>query len=144
MLARVLLSALLSHAVFGASVLSHRWLESKLDLNLDDGTAQIEWVSPTSIRVFRQWSATPSAQLQIKHDPMLVALEDLPAQIRMRTRYITVEISKANSQIQIRTGETLIVSINIERTAVQLAPIDRVYGLRGGGSKTLDLRGKVV
>jgi Glycosyl hydrolases family 31 len=140
---RLLLSAMFA-ANLPAAVLSHTWRGSKLDLTLDDGSALVEWISPTSIRVARQWNATPTNLSKITHDPVLVALEDSPKSFVMKTRYITVEIPKANFGVQVRTGETPIASISVERTQTRFVPMEHVFGLKGNNSPTLDLHGQKI
>jgi len=148
MIARVFLSALVLQAALPAAEVSHSWREGALDLNFDDGSARLEWVSPVAFRVFRRWGSGTLNHSQINHDPVLVALEDAGPVLRMTTRYLTVEVSKANPNIQVRNGSSPVASISLERAGqdieVLFAPMDHVYGLGGGGSPTLDLHGKMV
>ncbi len=76
MLARVVLGAVIAQSAFSAAVVTHSWREGSLDLTLDDGSARLEWISPVAFRVFRRWDTGPIDSSQIKHDPVLVALED--------------------------------------------------------------------
>src|SRR5580692_2641801 len=115
MLARVFLSAVVLQAALSAAVLTHTWREGALDLNLDDGSARVEWISPVAVRVFRRWGTGLIDHSQINHDPVLVAIEDTDAALRMITRYLTVEVSKANLSIQVRNGSTPVASISMDR-----------------------------
>ena len=150
MLARVFWSALVLQTALSAAVVTHSWREGALDLNLDDGSVRIEWVSPVAFRVFRRWGAAPIERTQINHDPVLVALEETGSALRMTTRYLTVEVSKTNPSIQVRNGSTPVASISFQRMGadieVRFSPMDHVYGLGGGGSATLDLHlhGKMI
>jgi hypothetical protein len=148
MVVRVFLTALILQSALSAAVVNHSWREGTLALTLDDGSARIEWVSPVAFRVFRRWGGGAVQHSDIMHDPVLVALEEIGPTLRMTTRYLTVEVSKANSSIQVRNGSTAVASISMEREGsdieVRFSPMDHVYGLGGGGSPTLDLRGKTV
>jgi Glycosyl hydrolases family 31 len=148
MLARLLAFGLLLSAVSPAAVSSHTWRESRLSLIADDGTAEIEWISPLAFRVARQWSATPAKATRIIHDPVLVSLEDLPQIFRMRTRYLTLEISKSDLGIQVLHDNGLLSSLRLTHTAqgtqTVITPVDKIYGLKGGDSPTLDLHGRTL
>jgi hypothetical protein len=133
-------------SAFSAAVVTHSWREGSLDLKLDDGAARLEWVSPVAFRVSRRWGTTPIDSTQIKHEPVLAALEDVGSILKMTTRYLTVEVSKADSSVRVRNGSTPIASIAMERRSsnieVRFSPVDHIYGLGGDGSPTLDLRGR--
>src|SRR5271170_1409403 len=127
MFARVFLSAILLQCAVSAAIVKHSWHEGTLDLTLDDGSAQLEWISPVAFHFVRHWNATPAGPPQLHHDPVLVALDDSGPVIRMTTRYLTVEIP-ANLSIQVRNGTTQIASIVMERagrdTEVHFSPMD--------------------
>ena len=111
MLARIVLVAMILQGTVSAAVLTHSWREGTLDLKLDDGMARVEWVSPVAFRVFRRWGAGPIDSSEIKHDPVLVALDDVAredagAAFRMTTRYLTVEVSRTDqSRSRCRSGQ---------------------------------------
>ena len=135
MLARVVLGAVILQGALSAAVVSHSWREGTLDLKLDDGSARLEWVSPMTFRVLRRWGAGSIDPSKINHDPVLVALDDSGAVLRMTTRYLTVEISGSDESIHVRNGSTPVASISIERPAsdieVRFSPIDHVLWPRG-------------
>jgi hypothetical protein len=148
MLGRVVLGTVVLQGALSAAVVTHSWREGTLDLKLDDGSARLEWISPVTFRVFRRWGGSAIESPQIKHDPVLVALDDSGPALRMTTRFLTVELSRANTSIQVRNGSTPVASISMERPSydisVRFSPMDHVYGLGGGGSSTLDLHGMSV
>jgi hypothetical protein len=145
---RVLLKFLLLQCGLSGAVIDHSWREGSLDLRLDDGSARMEWVSPVAFRVVRQWGGSSLMSSEIKHDPVLVALDDSGPALKMTTRYLTVEVSKANLRMQVRNGATQVASLALERQAqnaeLQFSPADHVYGLSAASSSTLDLRGQTV
>jgi hypothetical protein len=147
MIGRVLLSTIMLQCAVSAAVVTHSWREGTLDLTLDDGFAQLEWISPVAFHFVRHWNVTPVGPPLIHHDPVLIALDDSGPVIRMTTRYLTVEIP-ANLSIQVRNGNTPVASITMERSGqdvgVRFSPMDHVYGLGGGASSTLDLHGTAV
>lgn len=143
MLGRVALGAVIVQSAFSAAVVAHSWREGSLDLTLDDGAGRVEWISPVAFRVLRRWDAAPIDSLQIKHDPVLVALEDSGSVLKMTTRYLTLEVSKADAVVKVRNGSTPVASISMEKRGpdieARFSPMDHVYGLGGGGSSALDL-----
>jgi hypothetical protein len=148
MLARVVLSTVILQSALSAAVVTHSWREGILDLKLDDGSARLEWISPVTFRVFRRWDSGAIDSSVVKHDPVLVALDEADPVLKMTTRYLTVEVSKSDPTIQVRNGSTPIASISMERRKpdieIRFSPMDHVYGLGGGESPTLDLRGRRV
>lgn len=147
MFGRVFLTAIVLHYAVAADVVKHSWRDGTLDLTLDDGSAQLEWISPVAFHFVRHWNETPLGPAQIHHDPVLVALDDSGPLIRMTTRYLTVEIP-ASLSILVRNGNTQVASISMEHPGrdveVLFSPMDHVYGLGGEASSTLDLHGQTV
>lgn len=124
-----------------AGVVSQDWSDGTLSLKLDDGSARMEWIGPRAFRVQRSWGTGESSTTRIAHPAVDVTRNGL----RMVSRYLTVDIDRDTSVV-VRTGATPIATIGISRGArgaeVRFAPMDRVYGLRGGGRGGLNLHGE--
>ena len=132
-------------------ILSRDWDEGKLTLKLDDGSAEIEWITPVTFRVSRNWGVGAGPPRMV-HEAILPEFEDVGETISMKTRYITLVVDRGDMAMHVKSGDTPISNSLLARTedAVELRlglkPEDRVFGLMGGSpSKSiagLNLRGQ--
>src|SRR5580698_2917511 len=116
-----------------AGVVSRDWDTHTLNLQLDDGVAEIEWISSTAFRFSR---ATTSLAVvpKIKHDPVVLEFEDTRATLKMRGRYMTVEIDKGTAELRISANDKTIAAISIDaQMALHVSPLGKVFGLAGPG-----------
>ena len=138
---------LIAHVTHGG-IVSQKWREATLTLELDDGSAEIEWISPVAFRVARSWGGSVPAAPALRHEPVLAALEDTSVGPQMRTRYLTVSVSRPDLRIRVRNGETPVAEAVLTRTAsaveLRLSPMEKVFGLGGGETGRLNLRGERV
>jgi len=146
--ARLLGAAVVLAPIAPAGVVSRDWSDGTLTLKMDDGTAQIEWISQVSFRFARTFGATLPAS-RLSHEAVSVALDDTAAALAMKSKYLTVEVDRADGRLRVRSGETAVTE-NIAKliagnAAVQIAmkPDERVFGLLGGGPK-LNIRGEKI
>jgi len=132
-------------SALNAAVVSRDWSDGKLVLKLDDGAAEIEWLSPVSFRFARTFGgALPSTHLS--HEKVTPTFEDTSAVYSMKSKYLTLEVDRADVRLRVRSGETA-VSENIATLAggnvnvrIGLKPDERVFGLTGGAK--LNVRGE--
>jgi hypothetical protein len=126
-----------------AGIVSQNWRESTLTIQLDDGSGEIEWISPVAFRVSRQWGESPRIRGAIKHDPVLAALDNSSGSPSMRTRYLTLDLD-ANFGLRVSNGETRVAEIALRRNdrgaEIAFSPYDQVYGLGGGSLGGLNLK----
>lgn len=129
-------------------ILSRDWDEGKLTLKLDDGSAEIDWITPVTFRVSRNWGPGVGPS-RMTHEPILPAFEDAGQTISMKTRYITLVIDRGDMAMHVKSGDTPISDSAIARTSdavelhLGLKQDERVFGLLGGSSSTgLNLRGQ--
>src|SRR5579871_1290861 len=122
-------------ALSNAAVLSRDWANGKLDLTLDDGHAEIEWLSPVAFRVSRVWGSHPLPKLpEISHEKIGPEFTDVGETLTMRTRYITLTVNRADMSMHVVAGETPVANHLLVRTndAVELrlnfAPSEHVFG----------------
>jgi alpha-glucosidase (family GH31 glycosyl hydrolase) len=133
-------------------ILSRDWDEGKLTLKLDDGNAEIEWITPVTFRVSRSWGAGAPASPRLAHEVILPTFEDVGQTISMKTRYITLTIDRGDMAMHVASGDTPISNSALARTAdgvelrLSLKPEERVFGLMGGSPSNaiagLNLRGQ--
>ena len=81
-----------------AGVLSRDWENGKLALQLDDGVAEIEWITSTAFRYSRGAASLPVLP-KIKHDPVALEFEDTRDALKLRGRYMTVVVDKATANL---------------------------------------------
>lgn len=129
-----------------AGVVSREWSDGTLRLQLDDGAAVIEWISPTAFRMARSWSgAVPLSR--IAHDKVSPQFEDVGATLTMRSRYLTAAVDRGDVKVSITAGAP-VTWLNTEKTAegarirFAMGPSDRVFGLLGGTGGRLNIRGE--
>jgi len=140
---------LLFCSALNAAVVSRDWNAGKLTLHLDDGAAEIEWISPVSFRFARTFGGGTLPATHISHEAVAPTLDDTAATLTMKSRYLTVEVDRADVRVHVRSGETPVTdqftALANGNVAVQLGfkPDQRVFGLLGSGSK-LNLRGETL
>jgi hypothetical protein len=139
-----------------AGIVSRDWKDATLTLKLDDGAAEIEWISPTSFRYTRTWGPQADRLPKIAHDPVKVDFEDRPSGLFMRTRYMNLDLDRASLTLRAKSSDTLIAEIDLARQGdgarLHLSPMEKVLGrlpffivrsgygvnVRGCGKCTLD------
>ena len=134
------------------TVVSRDWANGKLTLKLEDGAAEIEWITPVAFRVSRSWGAEAPAQPKIEHEAIAPVFEDAGRTISMRTRYITLEVDRTDMSLGVSSSGTAVSSSVTAHTQdgaelrFRLKPEERVYGLMGGDfskeTGKLNLRGQ--
>ncbi|HWZ31254.1 MAG TPA: hypothetical protein VNX18_07970 [Bryobacteraceae bacterium] len=130
-----------------AAVVSRDWSDGTLTLKLDDGSAEIEWLSPVSIRFARSFGG-PLPPTRISHEKVTPTFEDAGSVLSMKTRYLTVEVDRSDVRVRVRNAETPITD-NIASWAsghanlqMALKPDERIFGLMGGPK--LNVRGEAL
>src|SRR5579862_5229063 len=112
-------------------------------MRLDDGTAELEWLSPTSFRFARSWGGPIANPSKIAHSKVEPQLETTDASFTMRSKYMTAAVDRADLKTQVSTGSTAITWTALAKTAdgielrVTLAPDEKVFGLLGGSNARL-------
>jgi hypothetical protein len=152
----ILAATAVAHVAAGQTahniVLSRDWDEGKLTLKLDDGSAEIEWITPVSFRVTRNWGAGVATRPKLAHEVTLPEFEDAGQTISMKTRYITLVIDRGDMGMHVTSGDAPISNSALVRTSAAvelrlgLKPDERVFGLMGGSPTNagvgLNLRGE--
>lgn len=119
-----------------AGVLSRDWENGKLALQLDDGVAEIEWISSTAFRYSRGAASLPVLP-KIKHEPVALEFEDTRGALKLRGRYMTVEVDKATAKLRVSANNDTIATLSVEPEsdglALNVAPLGKIFGLAGTG-----------
>jgi hypothetical protein len=115
-----------------AGVLSRDWENGKLTLRLDDGVAEIEWISSTAFRYSRGIDSLPVIP-KIHHDPVVLEFEDTRGALIVRGRYLTIEIDKPTAKLRVSANNETIANLIIEASTLHIAPLGKIFGLAGPG-----------
>jgi hypothetical protein len=127
-----------------AAVISRDWADGKLSLKLDDGSAEIEWISPVALRISRTWGPIAAVLPKIAHEKLTPTFEDVGQRLSMRTRYMTVDVDRQDMAIHITSGDKVVSTMRIgngPEVRLSLASNERVFGLMSDLPK-LNLRGE--
>jgi alpha-glucosidase (family GH31 glycosyl hydrolase) len=130
-------------SALNAAVVSRNWADGKLTLKLDDGTAEVEWLTPVSFRFARSFGNSTLPTTHVAHESITPSFEDTSDALTMKSRYLTVEINRADEHIRVRSGDTQVTDQIARPSAVQFTfkSDERVFGLMADGAK-LNLRGE--
>ncbi|MCX6638715.1 MAG: DUF4968 domain-containing protein, partial [Acidobacteria bacterium] len=123
---------------------------NRFTLRLNDGRAELAWVSASTFRFARDWNKQPSRNRRGADDRVEVSDFDTGYAVEFRTRYLTVEIRKSDLRLRVKDGQG---SLLMEETAGArreggavvlegpLGAAERVYGLGVQTLGPLDRRG---
>ena len=117
-----------------AGVLSRDWENGKLTLRLDDGVGEIEWISSTAFRYSRGVDSLPVLP-KVRHEPVALEFEDVRGALKLRGRYISIEIDKATAKLRVSASNETIATISLDAAAdglsLHVAPFGKIFGLAG-------------
>jgi len=123
---------------------------NRFTLRLNDGRAELAWVSASTFRFARDWNKQPSRNRRGADDRVEVSDFDTGYAVEFRTRYLTVEIRKSDLKLRVKDGQG---SLLMEETAGArreggavvlegpLSAAERIYGLGVQALGALDRRG---
>ena len=123
---------LATFAVAQGAVVSHEWRGSTLTLRLDDGAAELEWISGVSFRFSRTWGEQADRLPAILHDATKVDIEVRPDSFFMKTRYMNVELNRADLALRLRSVDADVAALELKRVAdgaeLHITPLDKALG----------------
>ncbi|MDP2998593.1 MAG: glycoside hydrolase family 31 protein [Bryobacterales bacterium] len=123
---------------------------NRFTLKLEDGRAELDWVSASTFRFARDWNKTPSRNRRGGGEPVEVSDFDTGPAVEFRTRYLAVEVRKSDLRLRVRDGAG---GLLMEETAGArreggavvlegpLGAAERIYGLGVETLGALDRRG---
>lgn len=120
-------------------------------LSPGSGTAEIEWVSPSTFHLVRTWTARPAMRKPDGLKPVAVSVEEQGAKYIFKTRYLVVGAADDGDRIEIATAAGAPVTelrvqreagrVRIEQTA---GTSECFYGLGARSAERPNARGTVV
>jgi Glycosyl hydrolases family 31 len=114
-----------------------------VELRLDRGSAQVEWVSPSTFRVKRSAAAEGGWQAEAPA-PLLFEVTETPDSVVMRSKVLEVAIEKRGVLLRVRNrqGTELMSEVESDSAWVRQAPAgSRFYGLGPRTDGGFDLSG---
>jgi len=145
---RRILVLLCTFATVQAGVVSRDWNVGKLTLQLDDGTAELEWLGSVVFRFSRSWSNAVPHAAALAHESVAVKFEDAGPAMSMRTKYLGVDLDRGEVRLHIHAGDKPVTDLATSRGAggaelrIALQPEERIFGLMGPSTTSLNLRGQ--
>ena len=123
---------------------------NRFTLKLDDGRAELDWVSASTFRFARDWAGRQFVNRPGGSVPVEVGKSETVTAVEFRTRYLTVEIRKSDLRLRVKDGQG---GLLMEETAGArreggavvlegpLGAAERIYGLGVETLGALDRRG---
>jgi alpha-glucosidase (family GH31 glycosyl hydrolase) len=120
-------------------------------LAFPDGSGQIEWITPTTFRFLRSWTAAAPAKDASDAAPLDIWSDDSGETYGFRSRYLVVRVAKSGERITIRAmvGTALAdCGLRLEGghgvLEQRAASGERFYGLGARRAASLNLRGSSI
>jgi len=150
---RIVCAALLASHGFAAAILNHTRQENRIHFDLDQGSAEIERLSPSTFRFQRTLAGALPGLAVPDHPPVPLRIVEAAGEYLLSSKHLTLtlrkhgvllRVAKADgtvlvtdlSELQVRDG-----ALHWERSA---PPRVRYYGLGPRSDMVLDLRGRVL
>jgi hypothetical protein len=138
-----------------ATLISFAPQGNRIELQLDRGSAEMVWISPRTFHFRRTLDGPlPAASApEPQPDPVTLQVDDTPAAVRIRSKYLDVAIRKRGLLVNVHRidGASLMADLSEpkqEAAAVvwdrEAPPGVRFYGLGPSLEAEFDLRGKAV
>src|SRR6267378_2541967 len=96
-----------------AGVVSRELRDGRLAMKLEDGSAEVEFLSAVSFRVARSWGGEITALPKIPHDRVVPTFTETNETLSLRTRYITLDLDRRNLNWQVKSGDKAVASGSI-------------------------------
>src|ERR1041385_6130211 len=88
------------------AVVSQPGRRRELTFKPEDGGTRMEWLSPVAFRLARSWRGEGDVLPRIRHERTVPELEDSGATFTMRTRYLTVDLDRADLNLRVTAADT--------------------------------------
>lgn len=127
---------LIAISIAQAGVVSRDWANGKLSLQLDNGVAEVEWISTTAFRFARGAASVPVLP-KIAHEPVAAEFEDTRTSLTLRSRHLAIEIEKATAILRVTANSEVVTNFAIDPSsngmALRVTPTGRAFGMAGPG-----------
>lgn len=127
---------------------------NRIELQLDRGSAEVVWSSPSTFRFRRSLEGPLAAAQAGGAEPVQVQIDDTPGAVRMRSKFLEVSIQKHGVLVRVRrldNDQVMLADLSEPREEGgsivwerQAAAGVRFYGLGPRADPVLDLRGQAV
>ncbi|HYW48453.1 MAG TPA: hypothetical protein VE959_36660 [Bryobacteraceae bacterium] len=136
-----------------ATLLSFAPHGNRIEFQLDRGSAELVWISPSTFR-FRRTLEGPLPRVTVEdRGAVPVETDDAPGRVILRSRFLEVSVEKSGLLVRVRRtdGVALMADLSEPRESGsgvawerQSPPGAQFYGLGPRADPVLDLRGKSV
>ncbi len=129
-------------------IVSQEWRNGRLTLQLDDGAADLEWISTVAFRFTRTWGERATALPAIPHDRVAPELSEANGVFTLRSKYVRVELERADLALRVKNSEAPLTGVAVEKTLegvelrLGLGANEKVFGLGESASGGLNVRGE--
>ena len=118
-------------------------------LQLAEGGAELEWISPFAFRFYRSFAGPVETSSPITTDTVAYTIEERGTQRLIKSSEITVEIDPAALRLRVLDPQRKISLTEWESTSAgqltrSLLPGERIYGIGPRGDPGMDARGQKV
>ncbi len=134
---RILPFLILASSLPGA-VVSRDWNAGKLSIKLDDGAAEVEWLNAVSFRCARSFANAALSVSRVPHEAIAPTFEDTNAKLIMKSKYLTVELDRADLRLHVRSVDNPVADqiAELDRgnavLRMTMKPGERTFGLADG------------
>lgn len=136
-----------------ATLLSFAPHGNRIELQLDHGSAELEWVTASTFRFRRVLSGRLPDVKSKETEAVAIQADDVPGAVRLRSKYLDVTIQKHGLLVRVRKldGSTLLADLSEPRSEAAGVTWERqspagaqLYGLGPRVDAVFDLHGKSV
>jgi hypothetical protein len=126
---------------------------NRIELQLDRGGAELLWVTPSTFRFRRALNGFLPELPAADRDPVRMVIDDTPGELRLRSQFLDVAISKHGLLLRVRRADGAPLMTDLSEPAPapggvawdrQALPGVEFYGLGPSTGPDLGLRGKMV
>jgi alpha-glucosidase (family GH31 glycosyl hydrolase) len=134
-----------------AGIASHADRGGTVEIRLDDGRAEVEFVSDTAFRLTRGWGPPPLQRSPVAHQPVKYRVTDAASELRIESDSLVVAFDKDTFRMTVRDLKGAAILRESKpagrfadrvRLELQAAPSERFYGFGWNRQPGIQLRGK--
>lgn len=148
---RRLIAILIAAPGLSAGIASHADRGGTVEIRLDDGRAEVEFVSDTAFRLTRGWGPPPLQRSPVAHQAVKYRVTDAASELRIESDSLVVAFDKDTFRMSVRDLKGAAILRESKpagrfadrvRLELQAAPSERFYGFGWNRQPGIQLRGK--
>ena len=137
----------------GVTLLSHEQRGNVINLRLNEGTAEIEWLTPSSFRLRRAMAGLLPHVPRAEREAVALEVTDAPGELVFTTRYVRLRVRKPGLLLKVTKRDETPVMEDLTEARVRDGAIAweraaasdvQVYGLGPRAEAQLNARGRRV